>query len=87
MECPRVAEVDKEPNADNAREVEQHVGGIALDRFPSLGEGVDHEGDGAESEEEKEVAVEGLHALAGAVDRSCWLRRRHRASCERRMWR
>ena len=68
LECPRVAEVDKEPNADYAGEIEQHVGGIALDRFPSLGEGVDHEGDGAESEEEKEVAVEGLHALAGAVD-------------------
>ena len=68
LECPRVAEVDKAPNADYAGEIEQHVGGIALDRFPSLGEGVDHEGDGAESEEEKEVAVEGLHALAGTVD-------------------
>ena len=43
LECPRVAEVDKEPNADYAGEIEQHIGGIALDRFPSFGEGVDHE--------------------------------------------
>lgn len=68
LERPSVAEVDEEPNTDHAGEVEQDVGGVSLDGFPSFGKGVDHEGDGAESKEEKEVAIDGLHAVAGAED-------------------